>query len=63
MSLAEAFGPLVDQGVEIVGLFQVEIELVVVRIEGDELAADGFVDLAQDGFHMGLQVLVGFIAA
>ena len=63
LSLAEAFGPLVDQGVEIVGLFQVEIELVVVRIEGDELAADGFVDLAQDGFHMGLQVLVGFIAA
>ena len=63
LSLTQAFGPLVDQGVEIVGLFQVQIELTVVGIEGDELAADRFVDLAQDRFHMGLQVLVGLVAA
>jgi len=62
LSLAQAFGPLVDQGVEVVGLLQVEIELAVVSIEGDELAADCLVDLAQDRFHMGLEILVGFVA-
>ena len=63
LSLAQAFGPLVDQGVEVVGLLQVEIELAVVSIKGDELATDRFVDLAQDRFHMGLQILVGLVAA
>ena len=52
MSLAQAFGPFVDQSVEVVGLLQVEIEL----------AADRFVDFAQDRFHMGLEVLVGLVA-
>jgi hypothetical protein len=54
LRLPQALGPLVDQRVEIVGLFQVEVELAVVRIERDELAADRFVDLAQDGFHVSL---------
>jgi len=62
LRLAQAFGPLVDQGVEVVGLLQVEIKLAVVGIKGDELAADRFVDFAQDRFHMGLEVLVGLVA-
>ena len=43
----EAFGSSFDEGVEIVGLLQIEIELPVVRVRGDELAADGSMDFAQ----------------
>ncbi len=62
LSLAQTFGPLVDQGVEVVGLFQVQIELAVVGIEGDELAADGFMYFSKNGFNMSLQVFFGLIA-
>ena len=53
----QAFGALFDEGVEIVGLLQVQVELAVLRVRGDELAAHRAVDLAQHGFHLREQVV------
>ena len=52
---------LLDQGIEVVGLLEVEIELAVVRVRRNELAADGPVDLPQDCLHL-RQEVVGRIA-
>ena len=37
--------------------------MAVIDIEGDELAADRLMELAQDRLHMGLEILVGLVAA
>ena len=58
----QALGALFDQGVEVVGLLEVEVVLAVVRVRRDELAADRLVDFPQDGLHLGKQI-VGRIAA
>ena len=58
----EAFGALFDQGVEVIGLFEVEIVLPVVRVGGNELPTDGFMDFTQNGLNLGEQI-IGRIAA
>ena len=58
----EALGPLLDQGVEVVGLLEVQVVLAVVRVGRDELPAHRLEDFPQDGLHLGEQV-VGRIAA
>ena len=58
----EALGPLLDQGVEVVGLLEVQVVLAIVRVGGDELAAHCLVNFPQNGLHLGEQI-VGRIAA
>ncbi|GIW56388.1 MAG: hypothetical protein KatS3mg082_2792 [Nitrospiraceae bacterium] len=58
----EALGALLDARVEVVGLLEIQIELPVVRIKGDELAADGLEDRPQDRFHLGTEV-IGWVSA
>ena len=58
----EALGALLDERVEVVGLLEIQVELPVVRVGGDELAADRLVDFAQDRFHLGKEV-VGRVSA
>ncbi len=53
----EALGALLDERVEVVGLLEIQVILPVVRVGGDELAADRSVDLAQDRFHLGQEVV------
>ncbi len=55
----QALCPFFDQRVEVVGLFQVEVELPVVGVRGDELPADRPVDLTQDSLYVGEQVVEG----
>ena len=55
----EALGPLLDQGVEIVGLPEVEVVLAVVRVGRNELAAHRAVDLPEDRLHLRQQVFGG----
>lgn len=62
LSVAQAFSPFFDQSIKVVGLLQIKIELAVVGIERDELPTDCFVDLTQNCFHMGLEILVWLIA-
>ena len=55
----EGFGPLFDQGVVILHLFQIEVVLAVVFAEGDELAAHRAADLVQRRFHNREQIGCG----
>ena len=55
----QALGPLLDQGVEIVGLPEVEVVLAVVRVGRDELAAHRAVDLPEHRLHLRQEVVGG----
>ena len=61
LGLVQALSPFLDQRIEIVSLFEIEIKLAIIGIKGDKLSADRFEYLTQDRFHMGLQVLIRFI--
>ena len=58
----ESLGPFLDEGVEVVGLPEIEIELAVLRVGRDELAAHRLVDFPEHRFHLRQQV-VGGVAA
>jgi len=45
LTVIETFSFFVNQGIEVVGLFQVKIKLAIVGIERDELSANRFDDL------------------
>ena len=47
----ETFSTFFDERVVIVGLFEVEVVLAVIRIGRDELATDGPADFPQDRFY------------
>ena len=48
----EALGPLLDQGVEVVALLEVEVVLAVVRVRRNELPADRPVDLPEHRLYL-----------
>ena len=58
----QALGAPFDVGVEVVRLLQVQVELAVLGVGGNELSVHRAVDFAQHGFHLGEQV-VGRVAA
>jgi hypothetical protein len=60
--VGQRFGALVDLGVVVDVLLQVEVILFGVGRAGDELAVDGLEDLAQHGFHQRQQVGCWFAA-
>ena len=62
LGVVERLGALVDQGVVVVGLLEVEVVLAVVPIRRNELAVDRPVNLPQDGLDLREQV-VGRLAA
>ena len=59
--VVEGVGTFLDERVVVVSLAQIEEPLAVVELVGEELSADGLVDLAQGVFHDSEKV-VGRIA-
>ena len=58
----QSFGASLDQGVVVVGLFQVQVVLAVVGVRRYELAAHRLVYLVQDGLDL-RQEVVGWVAS
>ena len=59
--VGQRFGLVLDFGVVVDGLLQVQVILVVLRVVGDELAADRLHDLLEAGFHRRPQEVAGLL--
>jgi hypothetical protein len=56
LCVIESHGAILDEGIEVVGLFQVEVILAVVRVGRDELTTHRLMNLPQDYLHLSKQI-------